>query len=271
MAVREAWVADELEPSLKLRCPPFDPAAVAGVAGRGAVAERIAALNALLTPVERCFGLELRRGYRCLLDGEHRRQAGDRPADAEVCRRSLRELMVRPAVEPVALSYWRRFVHARLDLPSLVELAAGLAARPVPLSPVAMATRPLPGFPRVEFEPPDQARLWLDKLGAAERAVGHALDWPVYAYAQVVLSHPLTDGNGRLARAVLQGALARRLGLRAPALALAPACYLKRRRITQALAALSATGDWPAFFAVMLPVLGEAAAAAEAVLGGSPG
>jgi len=180
-----------------LRCPPFDPGRVAGVAGKDALAERLARLDPHLGAPERCFGLELKRAWRALASGEHRRDASSAPTDVDNAAVQLRGLLLKPAFEPAVLSYRPRFAGGGMDRAAVLDLACALAGAQVRPAAGPMATRAAPGFPRVVFEPPAEARLWLAKLDAAERAGGHALDWPIYAYAQILLSHPLEGSSAR--------------------------------------------------------------------------
>jgi Fic family protein len=55
---------------------------------------------------------------------------------------------------------------------------------------------------------------------------------------------PMTDGNGRLARALVHGTLAQGGLVRAPVLPLAPAFYASADVVRTALKELSRTGDW---------------------------
>lgn len=61
------------------------------------------------------------------------------------------------------------------------------------------------------------------------------MTWAIYCYAEVALSHPLTDGNGRLARALLICALGRSKILQAPWLPITATFYRNAAAIVEAL------------------------------------
>jgi len=61
------------------------------------------------------------------------------------------------------------------------------------------------------------------------------MTWAIYCYAQVALSHPLVEGNGRLARAVLACALGHSGILNEPWLPMTAAFYRNAPAIVEAL------------------------------------
>ncbi len=84
-----------------------------------------------------------------------------------------------------------------------------------------------------------------------------------HAYAEVALSHPYTDGNGRLARALYQRAFAHAGLLNAPLIPLGPLLYLNHKTVIAVLVHLGTTGEWPPFLKVMARLTHKALAFTE--------
>lgn len=108
------------------------------------------------------------------------------------------------------------------------------------------------------FEPLDVAAHWLTKIAAAARSPDLLAALPMYAYAQAIMAHPFSDGNGRFAKLMVHAALARCAGLRRPEIALAPAFYRRADEMGRALTALSETRNWAPFHALFLSILEDA-------------
>jgi Fic family protein len=79
-------------------------------------------------------------------------------------------------------------------------------------------------------------------------------------FAQTVLTHPFSDGNGRFARLMVHAALARCAGLGGPTIALAPAFYRNAESLGAALTRVSDRGDWSALYRVFFSTFAEALA-----------
>jgi Fic family protein len=88
--------------------------------------------------------------------------------------------------------------------------------------------------------------------------------WPfplgMPAFCYFVYSRPLTDGNGRLARALLYGAIASRGILCSPALALAPIFTVNSDEIDESLVETSLRKDWTPYSECICAVLFRSAA-----------
>lgn len=92
-----------------------------------------------------------------------------------------------------------------------------------------------------------EARKSLRRVLDAEGLYDCAWTFALYCYADIVLSHPLNDGNGRLARATFIGALIRRGVIVTPGLPLGLAGYLCRPALSSALRRLGTSGDWSGY------------------------
>lgn len=110
------------------------------------------------------------------------------------------------------------------------------------------------------FEPLAIAAQWLAKIRAAANLPELRAALPMFAFAQTIMAHPFSDGNGRFARLMVHAALARCAGLGRPGIALAPAFYRRADAIGAALTALGESGEWPPFNALFLSVLDDALA-----------
>jgi len=168
------------------------------------------------------------------------------------------KLLVRPALEPIACAYWQRLAAFDFNDNLALVIASTLAGRRL-----VYRTTPSTGRGRrgsVAFEPIDMASQWLVKLrkAAAVAALRPAL--PAYAFAQVIMAHPFSDGNGRFARLMVQAGIARATGLALPAVALAPAFYRRGDALGRALTALGASRDWAPFYDLFLSILEDAVA-----------
>lgn len=116
---------------------------------------------------------------------------------------------------------------------------------------------------RTIYAPPDIAAGWIDRVNAAEAQGADPFILACHAYAEVALSHPYVDGNGRLARAMFQRAFARAGLLDAPLIPLGPLIYLNHKVVIAALVRLGTTGDWPPFLDVMARLTHKALAFTE--------
>lgn len=183
--------------------------------------------------------------------------SGD-PADNDFWQTKCRALLLRPAIEPIACSYWARFVDLSFDEARAVSMASALAGRKLAYR--RAAARGLSVRGDVGFEPLDVASQWLAKIREAATDPDLLPALPAYAFAQTIMAHPFSDGNGRAARVMVHAALARCAELDLPVVALAPAFYRRADSLASALHKLSDHHDWPAFYSVFLAVLEDAAA-----------
>jgi Fic family protein len=112
----------------------------------------------------------------------------------------------------------------------------------------------------VGFEPLEVASQWLAKIRQAATDPDLLPALPAYAFAQTIMAHPFSDGNGRAARVMVHAALARCVGLELPVVALAPAFYRSADSMASALHMLSDRCDWTEFYLMFLTVLEDAVA-----------
>lgn len=168
----------------------------------------------------------------------------------------------RPVSEDVLLRNWRD-----LSGPICGDLAdrlvAGLTDAPArPRGFVAMSAVSRTGR-RTVFASPGVASDWTLRVGEAEFATSDPFKLACHAYAEVALSHPYADGNGRLARAMFQRAFIRAGLLDAPLIPLGPLIYLNHKVVIETLVRLGTTGDWLPFLDVMARLTHKAVAFTE--------
>lgn len=129
-------------------------------------------------------GLELRVALM-LLQGDE----GLPLADNDFWRAKCSSLFLRPAVEPIACSYWKRLSSFELDDAAALSVASALAGRPLVYRKGPATGRSVKGD--VGFEPLPRARQWLADIraAAADPALQPAL--PAYCFARTIIAHPL--------------------------------------------------------------------------------
>lgn len=215
------------------------PAVPVGLAVGGPLIDDIRALAAEYTadPVA-CFGLELRAA--------HRVANGPSAPDAPYQRFALR-----PASEPVLMSLRRRFEDWAITEEAVVNLACCLVGRPVSIRTGDMRTSPGRDGIMAVYPSVSEMEGWLQRLLSAPTLVKEPFALACLVYAQLILSHPLSDGNGRTARALFSGSLVRSIGLSAPCLPLGVASYVTRNEHRRQLLALGAGGPWEPFIESM--------------------
>jgi hypothetical protein len=198
------------------------------------------------------FGLELKVAYALEAAGH----GGER----------LRRAYYRPAQEPILVSWWAALQLVPLDPGEMRALASILAGTEVRYRTGEMASQGAGEDGRdLLYETPSRSRTWPADIARADAAQGDTVKKALYRFARIVIAHPLSDGNGRLARAALQAGLAQGGLIATPCLAPAPVFCLRAAEIRAALAALSATGDWLGYFERMGGVLAECLATVDAV------
>ena len=203
-------------------------------------------------------GLELRVAMTLLQDEEA--AVG---ADNIFWPKKCRSLFLRPATEPIACSYWRRFAGCEIDEAAALNIASALAGRKLVYRKGPAVGKSPKG--NVGFEPLEVASLWLSKICDAWTRDDLLPGLPIYAFAQTIMTHPFSDGNGRFARLMVNAALARCAGLEQPEIALAPSFYRRGEGLAVALHALSDDQEWSPLVSVFLSVLEEAVSLTQAL------
>lgn len=179
-------------------------------------------------------------------------------ADNDFHLRKCRELLLRPAVEPLILARWDKLKSLTITEAEMADFCSLLCGG----TKQQARTKDSYGLwegADVRFEHAEKAKHWWTDIQAVANNAQLASLLPAYCFARTIIAHPYPDGNGRLARALVHAALARTTDYAAPFLPLAPALYMRGAKVAGALRQLSDTGDWAAFHAVFKPVLEQAA------------
>ena len=233
-----------------LRLPPLQP--VTTTPRLAALEARIELLAGRSPTFVSTFGLELRAATVMAMGAE--------PS----ARLALQRLLSRPAAEAILLHAWPQLMRPGLDLESMQKIASGLAAKPLTIAKGRMRTTAGRNGEFTVYAPPEQRNELSGCLTEARAAaIDHPLASALVVFALTILAHPLTDGNGRLARALVHGTLAQGGLVRVPVLPLAPAFYARADVVRTALKELSRTGDWFAAVESLSEILSLACALAE--------
>lgn len=203
-------------------------------------------LSLPVEPPTACFGREARLAHRL------RRSYPGLAA--------WQRFFLRPAMEPIVLTYWPRLIAGGLDAATAEEMASCLAGQRLAARTGPIVTLPDARGRQTRYPPVDQAAGWLGRLTQQDDPTLPPFLNALAAYAQVAISHPFTDGNGRMARALFLATLGRAGAIPGPVLPLGPLVYLHHRRLGQALGDLGTTGSWASLASVMSEIV-EAAAA----------
>lgn len=192
---------------------------------------------------DQTFGLELRTTFSFSQDSCILRTSGSMAR--------LPTFYLRPACEPILHRFWESLRAWSLTDALCDDMASCLAGVPNPRRRSASQSIPGPDGLRTVFINPDEAGGWFDVLESLESADLDAFSFAGAVFAATVVHHPYSDGNGRMARALLQGALASRGVLKTPSLALGPASYKHSGALITAIRTLGGEGDWTPFFRVL--------------------
>jgi Fic/DOC family len=196
-------------------------------------------------------GLELRVALTLLQDDR-----GHTKPDNQFWRSKCRSLFLRPAIEPIAHAHWARFHDFRVDESCAVRIASALAGRPLVYRKGPAVGRSVKGD--VHFAPLETAGGWLNKLKDAGRCPSLRAVLPAYFFAQTIMTHPFSDGNGRFARLMIHAGLEQSAGVTGPLIALAPAFYRRADALSSALNNLHFHADWTGFYRVFFSTLDDA-------------
>lgn len=188
-----------------------------------------------------CFGNEA-KAASVLLNG------GAPPAPYE-------RFLFRPSFEPVVLGAWGAFMESNLDarVPQyLVDALTG--AQSLPRTGGVQSARGRDGQVSV-YPEPGIASGWQDRVTSAWTNKWSPFSRAAFVYAEIALSHPYADGNGRLARAFMQGSFAKALSYSAPHIPLGPAIYANSKSFIPALIELGSTGKPESYLVRMAEVV----------------
>lgn len=155
----------------------------------------------------------------------------------------LRRLLLRPAVEPIQYSYWQALTQDPQPQ-TLMSLASALTSQPISIVGRPMSTTPDPVLGRTIFADPRQYGPVDRVIASVRTAFADPFDRAVGVYLAFVICHPLSDGNGRVARALFSWSLREDGIISTPSVPLGPFFYIHARNIISITRDLVATSDW---------------------------
>lgn len=172
----------------------------------------------------------------------------------------------RPAAEPAIISCWPSLRDQSFTESAAVDMIRAMSRFPVQLRREGAMSAAGADHVRSIYPDVEIAEGWLSRIRNVTPSDDVAFGRACFSYAQVALSHPLTDGNGRLARAMFQASLAESSNLRIPIIPLGPIIYLYHKVMIANLVHLSKTGDWTHFVEFMSRITRRAIAFAHSDL-----
>ena len=207
-------------------------------------------VNAAYAEPWHCFGLETKAAY--ILSKE---AADTAPFKA----------YYRPPSEPILWSFWPELNQLSMKPERALELASLLTGKKQ-----SFRTKPIFGFDehgrKFRFAPPP-GRACLDDM-PHDREVKQCLEAELAdIFLHVIYAHPFTDGNGRFARALLIGLLARCGLITSPCLPLSSVFHSQLKEIGAAVRFAARTGNTMFLQARLSEAINRAAQIARDVAG----
>jgi hypothetical protein len=201
--------------------------------------------------------LELKAAYR--LEAAYMKLRLDK-------RPPFRQILLRPAIEPILLSFAETLMEANLQPDAIDRFISCVHGAPVTRRTTDCRITPNEFGNCVLFPPPEHAAEYVSRLSGQLPSIDGPINRVGYAYAEIILSHPYMDGNGRLARSMVLACLAKELGSKLPLIPLAPAFYASAQRTADALQTLAVTADWPFYMQAFKALLTDALQLGERML-----
>jgi hypothetical protein len=182
-----------------------------------------------------------------------RRLAG--PAGAKLSpseRRSLVLVIKRPCIHAIFNVGAGEWVGKLPSGDAASAIISDLKMKPTGLRKGPIFSRGTELIPGVEYESLEVAREWPNLLKRYTETLVCPYARAVTAYAVTSICHPLVDGNGALARIMLERELINAGVLRSSTLPLTPELYIGVHLHMNALQALCVDGDWQSYGRIML-------------------
>ncbi|MBN8553591.1 MAG: Fic family protein [Caulobacterales bacterium] len=218
------------------------------------IEDRIAQISLRNTSFFSTFGLELKASHLVAIDGQEGR------------RQILNRHISRPAFEPILFHFCDKLCAHEIDIATMEGVASGAAARPIVRAVGEMRTSSSADGHYTLYAPLKERLRLTDCLNQlASETCYSPLTAALICYSMTIIAHPLVDGNGRLARALLFGTLRRARLIDAPIVPLGPAFYLHAGAVGPTMATLSQSGNWQVAVEGLASVISTACDLADAV------
>lgn len=166
----------------------------------------------------------------------------------------------RPASEPVMAGKWERLARGPMTEALADNLVSSLLGHPARIREGGGCSAGNAQGVRSHYPDPWIAKGWIERLAEWDNRSASPFVSACLAYAEIAISHPYTDGNGRLARVGFQRALARRSQLSAPLLPLGPLIYANHKAVIAALVHVGTTGRWEPMLTTMAQLVRKSSA-----------
>jgi len=152
----------------------------------------------------------------------------------------VERVFFRISPEPTLLAHWQSAKDWSWNEANILALASSLLGTSACIRDMSMATAPDVEGRRTLYANPNVSRMFISRLLDGEYISNVCpLTWSMYCYVQIALSHPLVEGNGRLARAILICALGRCGILDQPWLPVTAAFYRNAAAVVEAMHAFN--------------------------------
>lgn len=126
---------------------------------------------------------------------------------------NLRHMFLRPAVEPVTYEFWRQSNPPAHSHQQIIGLASSLYGGEATFRTKAAGTIPNLQNVRTVFGDHEDKLLAIDRFSASvSHLTTHDFNSALVRFVNFMVCHPLSDGNGRTARVILQTELSHLIG-----------------------------------------------------------
>lgn len=156
-------------------------------------------------------------------------------------------ILRRPPAEIALCAFWENLKQWDLRAPIMGAFIEGLLGQPAELRTGPIYTSPNRSSVVLEFPSADGVKCWRHNLQRTSELDLHPFLFALYAMVLVIIQHPYQDGNGRLSRAIFQGALAHKGLIKAPILPLGPSLHMSKHGMAAALIDLAQSGCWTTY------------------------
>jgi len=247
-------------PELCIRLPSLPSSlGLMGAATASAELEAIALReNRFLCPVAATIGLEARLAW--MMSHDASLLALPDPLGPSSARdlhntEHLRRIFLRPSAEAVIGSWWSLLCSDRLIWEDCVRIVSAMNGIPVFESDKFGRTKGGDGYAAVTFCRDVEAIEMPNFIAENGKYFSNCIDRASFVYAAVIVNHPLSDGNGRLARILMCRELARSGVIKSPCVPLSPIMYRNMSHVYCAVRDLSETGDWHKYLDEMRSII----------------
>lgn len=199
--------------------------------------------------IDCCFGLELRAAYYYEYVNTHSTQVNEQP---------MRKFFLRTAIEPIMYSYRAYVDVTQLEHKVVNEFVSSYSGILVRVREIEARSGKNAEGRYVVFPPHAHSARYLERIKTNSARLSCPIQRSAYAFAEVILSHPYSDGNARLGRCLSLMSLSHHMMCDPLSVPLGPVLMANNDRYVKALQDLSREHDWLKFFSEFRWFLDEA-------------